>query len=167
MRIGNIIKAEEIGYGGKNIKYIWSACLDCKKERWVILRKGNPAFIRCRGCAGKKRRGKGGKKKSGGYICILINSTSPFAKMRNSYGYVYEHRLVMAKHLNRCIKSWEHVHHISGIKTDNRIENLMIVTVSQHKKLNNHLADLWLEEHQDIANKISRDFIKRLVNGKK
>ncbi len=46
-----------------------------------------------------------------------------------------QHRIIMENHLDRSLESWEHVHHINGIPTDNRIENLKIVTASEHGKI--------------------------------
>ena len=78
---------------------------------------------------------KGGKFKfSGGYV-FVYNPTHPF---RINKRYILEHRLVMEKHLGRFLKPSEIVHHINGIKDDNRIENLkLFANISEHSKLPN------------------------------
>lgn len=153
--IGEIRRGREIGKTGGRAsgKYIWAACIDCGKERWVCLVKDNPRSLRCLSCAKAGERHpswKAGRVIGGnGYIWIRLYPDDFFFRMARKNGYVPEHRLVMAKHLGRNLHRWELVHHkgtkypIGSIenKSDNRIENLLII-VTGHKGNSGHTAKM-------------------------
>lgn len=50
---------------------------------------------------------------------------------------VKQHRFFMENHLGRKLDKDEDVHHINGIKTDNRIENLQVIKHSEHTVISN------------------------------
>lgn len=76
----------------------------------------------------KRHEGKPRKRVTwNGYVLVNVTGTG-----RDRH-YESEHRLVMEEHIGRKLLSTEHVHHINGIKDDNRIENLQIVQREDHK----------------------------------
>ena len=119
-------------------------CLVCGKQfrtkpSRIAIGKGKFCSKVCKGISQKGwwEKGKNPRWNNGiqihelGYI-LLSQPKHPYSTKQ---GYVREHRLVMEQKLKRYLKPKEIVHHINGIKTDNRIDNLeLVASQSEHIK---------------------------------
>lgn len=74
---------------------------------------------------------KGGFKNVSGYI----KARAPEHPFADSSGYVFQHRLIMERELGRFLDQKENVHHINGIRGDNRVENLVVINRVDHAQL--------------------------------
>ena|SRR3990167_4474110 len=74
----------------------------------------------------------GGRYVTGGGYIFIHSPNHPYKT--NGY-YVLEHRLVMEKKIGRYLLSKEMVHHINHNPSDNRIENLMLLSPAQHNTI--------------------------------
>jgi len=66
-----------------------------------------------------------------GYYAVLY----PYSHRSKDKGRVKEHMLIAEEKIGRRLRKGEVVHHINEIKTDNRPENLQVMTASKHHKL--------------------------------
>jgi hypothetical protein len=110
--------------------------MNCNSKFFSL--NGNAIFCSC-DCLGSYRSGeknpywKGGRTKTPhGYILVFIPD-HPF----NNYGYVREHRLKIERKIGRYLNTNEDVHHINGIKDDNRLKNLKLLSHSLHSTITN------------------------------
>lgn len=149
--LGEIRSGLEIGRNTPDNR-IWAKCVDCGIARWTKPDKnGNPIKPRCVPCSlrtpeikSKRKAAWSGRNNPGwrefgskkilgkdGYIWVKVAPDNPFYSMSFA-NQIAEHRLVMAQHLGRCLLKGEHVHHKNGVRTDNRLENLELVSRSIH-----------------------------------
>lgn len=107
---------------------------ECGHEKW----KRN---AKCKLCYEAARPGRYVDGTSG-YVFVL----APDHPASRDGGYVREHRLVMERRLGRFLMPNENVHHLNGVRSDNRDENLELWTVTQPS--GQRVSDLvsWAEE---------------------
>ena len=140
--------AKEIGRIGTN-RFIWYACANCGKERWVQLRDGKPRHLLCHSCANritgfahaeeKSNSWRGGINHTDGYILLY----TPQHPQANYGGYVKRAILVLEEKLGRPLRGGMVSHHKNGIKDDDRPENLEELSKSEHMRLHHPKGSKW------------------------
>lgn len=167
--LGEIRNAQDLGLKYTGL-YKWVACVDCGSLRWVRYSNGRLVSERCRVCASTISINKitarqlgpnhpnwaGGRRKvKGGYIEVLLLPEDYFFKpMARQDGYLFEHRLIVAKALGRCLHPWEIVHHRKGFaKDDNRYpETLRLESDTSHNQITmwERKLDQLLQKQQEL-----------------
>ena len=131
-------------------------CGESFKTTHAEIRKGGGKFC-SQDCYHESRKGKrstnwkGGRKKSRGYIELY----KPEHPRSDINGYIKEHRVIMEICLGRDLDKSEIVHHKIGIRDDNRIENLEVMTRKEHQSLHTK------------GNKKTKEHCKKISEAKK
>jgi hypothetical protein len=169
-KIGEIRKGTETGYKSE-CKRIWLACEKCGKPRWTeyIVRKHQPRNKICALCqskvAAKKRDfngennprwNNGMRTDRDGYV-FLYRPAHPKA---DSNGYVRRSWLILEEFLGRSILKGAIVHHVNGIKNDDRPENLQELFPSRHQTLSEE-HKMKLSKTLQLAGKYRRNGISK------
>lgn len=95
----------------------------CEKHYYRWRRHGDPTVVKQTGVRADPDR----KYKNGDYLSVRI----PDHPAANGWGLVLEHRVVMERKLGRYLVAGENVHHINGVRHDNRPENLELWNTCQ------------------------------------
>jgi hypothetical protein len=80
---------------------------------------------------------KGGKQiASNGYTWVKVPEGTIGAFKRKPFvNYMLEHRYIMSEHLKRPLNSKEVIHHIDENRSNNKLSNLLLLSISEHTKL--------------------------------
>ena len=158
---GTRATAQEIGLNLKDRfrKYVWQSCPICETQRWVRFINLAENKLRNKLCSfcNRKQLGenssgwKGGRHVSSmGYVHIY----KPEHPKADRAKYVLEHVLIWEAFHQRTLPEGWVIHHINGIRDDNRPKNLLAMPKKNH---NMHLVNQTLQKRireLEIENKL-------------
>lgn len=119
------------GNDKRNYQYSLFLCDSCGNEIVKKSKDGKKATYCSHKCYAKNRKVRGAYKDKveiNGYLYIY----KPDHPNSMKSGYVAEHRLVAEKKIGRLLTECEVVHHIDEDKHNNKADNLVVMTPSEH-----------------------------------
>lgn len=149
----NILKKErKNGLTGADIakKYGVSKVCVCRHLKRLGINNESPIGKR----GEEHSQWKGGRGLKSGYWTVY-NPSHPRA-LNN--GRVWEHVLIMEKHLKRPITKKEHVHHIDFNRQNNDINNLYVCSHEEHAQIHGSL--------ESILSSLLQEGIVKFINGR-
>lgn len=139
-------------------------CKNCGSTENIITYKYSKFLGYCKKCMYKKK--KQGRYKTGKLIdkddYVRLSGYQGHPRLFNG-GTVFEHIIVMEKHLGYPIPKKMDVHHKNHNPSDNRIENLELITVSEHHRKHKRFKNfgLYVKPKEDEITQVYPD---RLLN---
>lgn len=92
-----------------------------------------------------------------GYVLVYKPDYPKSMKSDNWLGFVYQHIYVAEEMMGRSLTDTEEVHHLNGVRDDNRRENLLVLESSQHTKLHNWLRSCGIDLEGSNANRVKTE----------
>lgn len=160
---GKLTVDDEVFTNGKQV------CPICGSDTDLVTYKYSKFFGYCRKCMYKQRDGKHYKGDSiykeidsCGYVRLFGKPTRTMPNYNKMYGMgIYEHHQVWYENTGHIVdSSIEVVHHINGIKTDNRFENLQLMSINEHCRIHTDTKTNHLYQFNDNLDYVIRNGTK-------
>ena len=157
------VEADKIKVGDKVFTNGIQTCPLCGTTENLITYKYSKFFGYCKSCMYKSRNGTKyneiiKKIDDSGYVRLFGKETRDMPNYDKMCGMgIYEHHQVWYKNTGHIVDtSKEVVHHKNGIKTDNRFENLQLLTISEHDRLHSDTKTSHLYQFNENLDYIDR-----------
>lgn len=95
-------------------------------------------------------------KNSYGYVLVRIPKDYPYHECYKRKGEILEHILIWEQEHNQELPRGWNIHHINGIKDDNRPENLIAIPGSKHTKKHISLTHKRIQHIQNLEARVTQ-----------